>query len=101
MRQFALPFRSHAVKSFYESECYTHVDAHLMLPLVDDLVKAGKTLKPGECYGYVVPPALGGDYTVENTDISSLLLHYSMLGQINAKIIDLPDGTPVSFETED
>jgi hypothetical protein len=49
----------------------------LMIPLVDDLVAAGKVLKPGDCYGYVMPPILGGDYIVENTFVLSITEHYS------------------------
>src|SRR5262249_25703840 len=33
----------------------------LMIPLVDQLVKAGITLGPGECYSYRQAPILGGD----------------------------------------
>src|SRR5262245_29228232 len=39
----------------------------LMIPLIDQLVEAGISLQPGQCYGYKVPPVLGGEYTVENT----------------------------------
>jgi Domain of unknown function (DUF1851) len=38
-----------------------------MIPLVDQLLAAGVTLKKGECYSFKQPPVLGGDYTVENT----------------------------------
>ena len=38
-----------------------------MIPLVDQLVAEGMTLKAGECYSYKQLPVLGGDYTIENT----------------------------------
>lgn len=31
----------------------------LMVPLVDKLVAAGKSLRPGYCYSYITPPVLG------------------------------------------
>lgn len=38
----------------------------LMIPLVDHLVEAGRVLRPGRCYSFIVPPVLGGEYTFEN-----------------------------------
>jgi hypothetical protein len=35
----------------------------LMIPLVDQLVAAGIILEHGQCYGFKVPPILGGEYT--------------------------------------
>ncbi len=68
----------------------------LLIPLVDELVASGKILKHRECYSYVLAPVFGGDYTVDNTIISSLQRHYSSLGRIHEEIRDLPDGTPIS-----
>src|SRR5262245_15565216 len=38
----------------------------LMIPLVDKMVLAGKVLQPGKCYGFIVPPLIGGRCEVEN-----------------------------------
>jgi len=38
----------------------------LMIALVDRLVAAGIDLSPAHCYGFKVPPVMGGKYTVEN-----------------------------------
>ena len=38
-----------------------------MIPLVDQLVEAGVHLETGECYSFLTPPILGGEYTVKNT----------------------------------
>ena len=40
-----------------------HAEDWLMIPLVDRLVAAGVLLKPGECYSFLTPPILGGDYS--------------------------------------
>ena len=47
-----------------------------MIPLIDQLVGAGITLKKGQCYSYKQPPVLGGDYTIENTCVLRIAEHY-------------------------
>ena len=69
----------------------------LLIPLVNKCVAAGLLLKPGQCYSYIKPPILGGTYTVENTEITDLAVHYSFLAQIHRQIKDLPDGTKVKL----
>jgi hypothetical protein len=72
----------------------------LMIPLVDRCVAAGLHLKPAQCYSYNVSPVLGGEYTVENTKMCDLSVHYSVFGQICEQIKDVPDGTKVSLKLE-
>jgi hypothetical protein len=69
----------------------------LMIPLVDQLVAAGKTLNQGECYTFRIPPVLGGDYTVENSAVISISEHYSFCASIHEQIKDVPDGTKVTI----
>ncbi len=71
----------------------------LMIPLVDSLVKAGKILYAGQCYSFIIPPILGGGYTVENTAILSVTEHYGVYASIHQQIRDLPDGTQVILKT--
>jgi hypothetical protein len=72
----------------------------LMIPLVDELVAAGVLLKPGECYGYRELPILGGDYTIDNTQVLPIPRHYQALGTIHERLKDIPDGTHVEFEID-
>jgi hypothetical protein len=69
----------------------------LMIPLVDELVGAGKVLKPGQCYGYIVSPVLGGDYTVENTNILPVAEHYGFNAMLHEQIKDLAEGAQVEL----
>ena len=69
----------------------------LMIPLVDKLVAAGVRLEPGQCYSYRELPILGGDYTVDNTQVLPIPRHYKALGPIHEKLKDIPDGTHVQF----
>jgi len=72
----------------------------LMIPLVDKLVAAGKLLKEGRCYSFVLPPVLGGDYTVENTSDLNVVEHFGVYASIHRQIKDLPDGTRVNLKVE-
>jgi hypothetical protein len=67
----------------------------LMIPLVDQCVAAGFTLADNQCYGYKVPPILGGQYSVENVEPTDLSVHYSLLADIFRQTKDLPDGTRI------
>lgn len=71
----------------------------LVIPLMDQLVAAGRVLQPGECYSYVQLPLLGGDYTPENTRIASIADHYAAIGPIHEKLKDTPDGTRIRIKT--
>ncbi|NNL54896.1 MAG: DUF1851 domain-containing protein [Woeseia sp.] len=84
--------REHFTKKIDESG---NANNWLMIPLVDMCVAAGLTLSAGQIYSYKTPPILGGDYAVDNAEVCDLEVHYSVLGQIQNKIKDLPDGTTV------
>ena len=72
-----------------------------MIPLIDKLVAAGKTLKSGYCYGYLQSPVLGGDYAVDNTIVIPIAEQYGVNGAIHEKIKDLPDGAEVTIKVTD
>jgi hypothetical protein len=67
----------------------------LMIPLVDACVAAG--MRPGsqQCYGYKIPPVLGGAYVLGNVELTDLAVHYGLLADIHAQTKDLPDGTKI------
>jgi len=67
----------------------------LMIPLVDALLGAGMLLGPDQCYGFKIPPLLGGEYTVENISPIGLSEYYSFMAEICRQTKDLPDGTKV------
>jgi len=72
----------------------------LMIPLVDRCVTEGLKLDDSQCYGYKVPPVLGGEYDVRNFVPTDLSVHYSLLADIHRQIRDLPDGTKVRIVTD-
>lgn len=73
----------------------------LMIPLVDKMVAAGVLLPEGTCYGYRIPPVLGGDYSVENSAVFSIPEHFSVHASIHLQVKDLPNGTKVVLKVTD
>jgi hypothetical protein len=69
----------------------------LKIPLIDQLIMAGKQLDKGRCYSYLTLPILGGSYSVENTITRSLTEHYGVCASIHHQIKDLPNGTKVKL----
>lgn len=72
-----------------------NADNWLMIPLADDCRNAGMGLGPSQCYGFKIPPVLGGKYEVANVEPTDLAVHYSFLAQVHKQTKDLPDGTPI------
>jgi hypothetical protein len=54
-----------------------NADEWLKIALVDACRQAGITLGPYECYGFKIPPTLGGRYEVSNLVPTNLAVHYS------------------------
>ncbi|MFZ2989907.1 DUF1851 domain-containing protein [Ideonella sp.] len=71
----------------------------LAIPLVDACVASGMSLGADQCYGFKVPPMLGGTYEASNLEPTSLAVHYSLLGEIHRQTKNLPDGTPIRVVT--
>lgn len=68
------------------------------IPLVDELVAAGITLKHGECYGFTLPPVVGGKYELGNVRPKPLGDYYGFLADFYRQIADVPDGGTITFE---
>lgn len=48
-----------------------------------------------QCLGWKVPPVIGGPLEFENLEVTDLVVHQSILGQIHRQAKDLPEGTPI------
>jgi hypothetical protein len=60
------------------------------------LEEKGKHLGPGQCYSYRVPPILGGSFFSENIHIASVLVHFSIMGQLHEQTRNLPPSSKIS-----
>ena len=54
-----------------------NADLWLRIRLVDACRRAGMHLSPHECYGFRIPPTLGGQYEASNLVPTHLAAHYS------------------------
>ena len=57
---------------------------------------AGMELGPDQVFSLQVPPALGGEPTVENVGIVSLRVHFSLSGQLHRQLAELPEGAEIT-----
>jgi len=64
--------------------------------LVGDIMQSGLCLASAQCFGYKLPPVLGGQMQPSNFEPTNLSVHFSILGQINRQAKDLPAGTPIT-----
>jgi|SRR4051812_9836565 hypothetical protein len=66
------------------------------------LERSGMGLGPDQCYSYQLPPVVGGGLESCNIHVVSLLVHFSIAGQLHQQVKDLPPGARISkFETAD
>jgi hypothetical protein len=79
---------------------HDNADDWLMIPLVDRLVEADVLLQPGQCYSLLIPPVLGGDYTIENTVALPIPEHFGVYGSYHEQLRDVPDGTKAVIKVE-
>lgn len=50
---------------------------------------------PGQCLSFKIPPVLSGPLEFDNIEVSDLMVHESLSGQIHRGVRDLPDGTQI------
>jgi hypothetical protein len=57
--------------------------------------ESGLQPQPGQCLSFKIPPVLSGPIDIDNVEVSDLLVHESLLGQIHEGVRDLPEGTVI------
>lgn len=72
------------------------LDEWFMAGLVESLLDNGIALELGQCYGYKLPPIVGGQLEVENIEPTDIVIHQSLLSQIHEQTRNLPEGTKIS-----
>jgi len=71
------------------------VGKYLNVQLVGELRLNGIILKLGQIYSFIKPPVLGGQYHLDNIEVTDIEVHFSLNGQIGRQIKDLTPGTPI------
>lgn len=53
-------------------------------------------LKKDQVYSFRTPLSLGGQISVDNIDVIDVEIHFSIAGQIESQIADIPIGAPIT-----
>ena len=72
-----------------------NANAWLTPQRVGDLIGTLGPFPAGHCFGFKMPPCVGGTFDLENFEHTSLAIHFGLLGQIASQVQKLPDGTPI------
>ena len=72
------------------------VVSHFAVQMIGALMQAGKRLEADQIYSFEVPPVLGGQYALENVEVTDIAVHFSVAGQIHDKVRNLPPRTPIN-----
>ncbi|MEL7297025.1 MAG: T6SS immunity protein Tdi1 domain-containing protein [Pseudomonadota bacterium] len=87
---------SEDIDSFRESLGKIEFVSNYFAPqMVGDLIAQGNVLQHSQIYSLRKPLVLGGEYTLENIEVTDIEVHFALTGQIHAKVRDLPEGTTI------
>ena len=75
------------------------VRGHMAADAVGELRERGVELETGQVYSLKQPAVLNGEYAVENIEPCDMAVHFSVLGKMQEKLRDVPDGSQVSGYT--
>ena len=76
-----------------------NADRWLMPEIVDGQAALGMIPAANECLSLKHPPALGGQIDPDNFETCSVLVHFSIAGQIHQQVKDLPPGTKIGIRS--
>ncbi len=77
------------------AEIAENADRWFMPDVVDGQAALGMSPGANECLSFKHPLVLGGAFDPENVETCSVLVHFSIAGQIHEQVKDLPPGTPI------
>ncbi len=72
-----------------------NADRWLMPEIVDGQSALGMSPGANECLSFKHPPVLGGQIDPDNFEACSILVHFSIAGQLHQQVKDLPPGTKI------
>jgi hypothetical protein len=72
------------------------IDMYLHPERVEMLRAKGLLLKKDQVYSFCTPLSLGGQISADNIDVTDVEVHFSIAGQIESQIADVPVGAPIT-----
>lgn len=76
-------------------------DQYLLGGLAFAAHASGLVLADYEVYSFKVPPVLGGQFDVDNIEVTDFVVGVNLAGQLHEQVKDLPPGTKISGFTAD
>lgn len=79
--------------SFHDAELVDHADAALATEFFRSWsasAPAALPLRRDQCVGYQIPLFVGGKDTVDNLEVSDLVVYWTTLGQVRLRTLDSP-----------
>ncbi len=76
-------------------------DDWFLTKVVLKLRASGLALKEGYLYSYKKLPILSGSYQTDNFELTLIEIHFSIIGQLQRQLKDIPDGTQVNLKIID
>jgi hypothetical protein len=76
-------------------------DSWLYEGLVIGQASRGVFLEKGECFGWIIPPIIGGSFEADNIKPHNIVAYETVVGALHQQIRDLPPGSTVSRFTVD
>lgn len=71
-------------------------DQYLLGGLAMAAERSGIELGPSQVYDFMVPPTLGGSFSVENVTAAEFVVAMNMAGQLLQQVKELPPGSPIT-----
>jgi len=72
-----------------------NLDQWFMAEVVQSLLDSGMVLGENQCFGFKIPPVLGGKIEVANIEPTDIAVHQGLLSQIHEQTRNLPEGTKI------
>lgn len=92
-----LKFAASSIGEFWSLARQGRLDPAWFNPDMLALLEAREVpLEPGQCYGYKLPPVLGGPLGFENVEAFDAVVYFSITGQLHRQVKDLPLGAKIS-----
>ena len=76
-------------------------DEWLLEGLAIGMREKGIELRPGQCFGFKVPPILGAPISVDNIQVTDIVPYQLFVGQLHQRLASLPPGTAIGEITVD
>ncbi len=69
---------------------------YLSVQWIGELLHSGLKLNKGQIFSLIKPSVLGGEFDLNNAEVTDIEVHYSLNGQIHEQLKNVPTGTSIN-----